>query len=104
MTVSLKKEIQSKKITLSVYGLGNVGGPIAAAWLRKGAKIIGVDISKKLLENIKNGISHQKEPFISDTFSNALKKKNLTITSDGIGASKNSDIKFVAVPVGLKKK
>ena len=103
MTVSLKKEIQSKKITLSVYGLGNVGGPIAAAWLRKGAKIIGVDISKKLLENIKNGISHQKEPFISDTFSNALKKKNLTITSDGIGASKNSDIKFVAVPVGLKK-
>ena len=100
---SLKSQIRNGKKTLAIYGLGNVGGPIAAAWLRKGAKIIGVDISKTLLKNIAEGTSHKKEPFISEIFSNALKKKNLTITSDGIEASRKSDIKFVAVPVGLKK-
>ncbi|KFM18518.1 UDP-N-acetyl-D-mannosamine dehydrogenase protein [Marine Group I thaumarchaeote SCGC AAA799-P11] len=100
---NLKSQIKNEKKILAIYGLGNVGGPITAAWLRKGAKIIGVDISRKLLENIKKGTSHQKEPFISDIFSNALKKKKLTVTSDGILASKKSDIKFVAVPVGLKK-
>ena len=103
MSQSLKQNIKNSNKIISVYGLGNVGGPIAAAWLRKGAKIIGVDISKKLLENIKNNKSHQKEPLISDTFSNALKKNFFSVTSDGIFASKKSDIKFVAVPVGLIK-
>jgi len=100
---TLSSQIKNEKKIIAIYGLGNVGGPIAAAWLRKGANIIGVDISKKLLENIKNNTSHQKEPLISDTFSNALKKKKFTITSDGIIASKKSNIKFIAVPVGLKK-
>lgn len=99
----LKSQIKNGKKIIAIYGLGNVGGPIAAAWLRKNAKIIGVDISKKLLSNIKNGKSHKKEPFISETFSKALKKNQLTLTSDGVDASKNSHIKFVAVPVGLKK-
>ena len=79
--MSIKSQIKSEKKVISIYGLGNVGGPIAAAWLRKGAKIIGVDISKKLLSDIKNGVSHKKEPFISETFANALKKRKLEITS-----------------------
>ncbi len=101
------KSIQSKIINgkkiISVYGLGNVGGPLAAAWIRTGAKIIGVDISQDLLNQIKNGTSHKKEPLISKTFTTAIKEKKLILTSDGIFASKKSDIKIVAVPVGLKK-
>jgi len=46
---NLKTLIKNHKKIIAVYGLGNVGGPIAAAWIRKGAKIIGVDISKKLM-------------------------------------------------------
>jgi len=101
---NLKTLIKNQKKIIAVYGLGNVGGPIAAAWIRKGAKIIGVDISKKLLSNIEMGKSHKKEPFISETFSKALKTGNLLLTSDGIKASKKSDIKIIAVPVGLKGK
>ena len=52
MTSSLKTQIKNKKIIFAIYGLGNVGGPIAAAWLKAGAKVIGVDISKKLLDEI----------------------------------------------------
>lgn len=99
---NLKSQIKNGKKIIAVYGLGNVGGPIAAAWLRQGAKIIGVDISKKLLSDIEKGISHKVEPFISETFSNALKKNKLELMSNGIEASKKSEIKFVVVPVGLK--
>lgn len=100
---NLKLQIKNGQKIIAIYGLGNVGGPIAAAWLRKGAKVIGVDISKSLLSEIQKGSSHKKEPNISETFSNALRKKKLTLTSDGIEASAISDIKFVAVPVGLKR-
>jgi nucleotide sugar dehydrogenase len=101
---NLKSLIKNHKKIISIYGLGNVGGPIAAVWLRKGAKIIGVDISKKLLSDIEDGKSHQKEPFVSEIFSNALKKRDLSLTSDGINASQISNIKILAVPVGLKEK
>lgn len=96
--------VKSKKKIIAIYGLGNVGGPLAAAWLRAGAKIIGVDISKKLLSEIKSNTSHKKEPFISETFTKALKEGNLEVTDNGPEASKNSHIKIVAVPVGLKGK
>ncbi len=101
---SLKKLINKHKIILSVYGLGNVGGPIAAAWLRKNAKIIGVDISKKLLNQIKENDSHKHEPFLSDIFSKSLSNGCLELTTDGIHASKKSMIKIVAVPVAIKNK
>jgi nucleotide sugar dehydrogenase len=92
-----------KQQIIAVYGLGNVGGPLAAAWLRAGAKVIGVDISEKLLTEIKNGNSHKKEPFISITFTSGLKAGNLSLNSNGVYASKQSHIKIIAVPVGLKK-
>ena len=82
--------------------MGNVGGPLAAAWLRANANLIGVDVSTKLLEEIKLGISHQHEPFLSQIFTKSLKKNKLQLTNDGILASKNSQIKIVAVPVALK--
>lgn len=92
-----------KNKLFAVYGLGNVGGPIAAAWLRAGAKVVGVDISKKLLRDIQKGKSHEKEPFISKTFSDGLTSNKFNITSNGIEASKKSNIKIIAVPVGLVK-
>lgn len=98
----LKLLIKNQKKIIAVYGLGNVGGPIAAVWLRKGGKVIGVDISKKLYSDILKGRSHKKEPFISETFSKALKQKRFILNSNGIEASIKSHIKIVAVPVALK--
>ncbi len=100
--MTAKKSNPSKKI-IAVYGLGNVGGPIAAAWLKKGFHIIGVDISKSLLDSIIKGTSHSKEPFISEIFSKNLEKKSLELTKDGEKASKKSTIKIISVPVAIKK-
>jgi nucleotide sugar dehydrogenase len=99
---NLKSALLTHKKVFAVYGLGNVGGPIAAAWLRGGTKVIGVDISKKLLSEIKKSTSHKKEPGVSETFTRSLKNKTFSITSNGIEASIQSDIKIIAVPVGLK--
>ena len=97
------KKILAKHV-FAIYGLGNVGGSIAAVWLRAGAKIIGVDISDILLNKIKSGNSHKKEPLLSETFTDALKKGTFTLSSNGVYASKKSSIKIIAVPVGLKNK
>lgn len=91
--------IRNQKLVLSVYGLGNVGGPITAAWLRQGAKVIGVDISTTLLSQIKAGLSHSKEPFVSNTLLKGLQKNNLSLTTNGVDASRASQIKIVTVPV-----
>ena len=98
-----KSSLTYHKKILAVYGLGNVGGPLAAAWLRAGFKIIAVDISKKLLSDITKGKSHKREHLVSETFSDALKKGKLSLTTDGVTASKQSKIKIVAVPVDIKK-
>ncbi len=99
---SLHSMIKNHKKIFAVYGLGNVGGPLASAWLRAGAKVIGVDISKKLLSEIRAGKSHKKEPFVSETFTNAFKKGALSLTNKGINASRKSHINIIAVPVALK--
>ena len=99
---NLKNSLIHHEKIISVYGLGNVGGSIASVWLRAGAKVIGVDISQKLLESIKNGTSHSIEPNVSQTFLKSLKNTNFVITNDGVHASKISDIKIIVVPVGLK--
>lgn len=99
---NLRSLVLNHKKIFAVYGLGNVGGPLAAAWLRAGAKVIGIDISTKLLSEIKSGTSHKKEPFISETFTKALKNNTLSLTSNGVASARQSDIKIVAVPVGLK--
>jgi len=46
----LKKLIHDRKKILTICGLGNVGGPIATAWLRAEAKVIGVDISYPVMK------------------------------------------------------
>lgn len=101
---NLTNDILNHKRVIAVYGLGNVGGPLAAAWLRAGAKVIGVDISRNLLSEIKRGTSHKKEPHVSETFTKSMKKGRFSVTPNGIDASKQSDIKIIAVPVGLKGK
>jgi nucleotide sugar dehydrogenase len=103
MKNKIKSDIKKHKIIFSIYGLGNVGAPIAAVWLRAGAKVIGVDISTNLLNDIKNGSSHKKEPFVSKVFTNGINNKSFSITNDGITASKNSDVKIIIVPVAISK-
>ncbi len=97
LATSLKKH----KLTVAVYGLGHVGSALSAVWLRAGARSIGVDISEDVIKMVSKGISSVNEPGVSQAFGAGIRKGRFIATMDGIHASRMSDFKIIAVPVGL---
>ena len=94
------REILSKKeLTVAVYGLGRVGLPLAAAWLRAGFKVIGADIQDERVKRINEGISPiLDEPGVPDAVQFYVKNGRFKATTDLIKASETSDVKLVTVP------
>lgn len=92
----LKSLIINKKARVGIIGLGYVGLPLAIQILRKGFKVIGVDIDKERVKNINLGRS-----FIDDVDSKALKKfvtaNKLRATTDYLHL-KDCDIIIICVP------
>ena len=97
----LAKRIKSGDLKIAVYGLGHVGSPIASAWLRAGASVIGVDKSPRVLENARKGKTHVPEPGVADAFTKALKEKRFSVYDDPVKASADSFLKMICVPVLL---
>ncbi len=91
--------IDIKSCKIAIYGLGQVGSVLAAVWLRKGASIIGVDISSKVIEEANNGFPNSREPGVREAFTKAINEERFYATDDGIRASKESKVKFIAVPL-----
>src|SRR5919109_5505965 len=97
----LIRKIRSGEFKIAVYGLGHVGSPLASAWLRTGAHVIGIDKSQEVLENARKGRTHIHEPGVSEAFSKALKQKRFLVYSNPIKASQDSHFKLICVPVLL---
>lgn len=97
--MSIYDAIISHKAKIGVYGLGQVGSAIAAVWLRKGAYVIGVDKSDYIIDQANKGFPNNREPYVKEAFSNAIREKRFIAMKDGAKASKESRIKFVAVPL-----
>ena len=99
LLLNLDNKIHSGEFRITVYGLGHVGSPIAAAWLRSGASVIGVDKSKIILQNAKEGKTHIPEPGVSEAYNMGLTNKKFYIYDDLIKASQDSFLKMICVPV-----
>src|SRR3989344_3694393 len=103
-SIGLKK-IYPKDITIAVYGLGKMGLPLASVFAKHGFKVIGVDIDKKIVDQINLGKNPvQEEPGLSLLVKSAVKKGLLKTTIDGIQASRDSYIKVIIVPTYLDSK
>ncbi|MCX8182325.1 MAG: nucleotide sugar dehydrogenase [Candidatus Methanomethyliaceae archaeon] len=101
----LKKDLAEGKITVAIYGMGRVGLPIAVAWLRAGARVIGVDINHGLVKTLNEGRTPlEDEPGINEWIKKGVEEAKFYSTSDGIDASRKSDIKIVVVPTTLNSK
>ena len=48
-----------------VVGQGYIGLPTAALFAKNDCDVIGVDINKKMIDDLNNGIIHIEEPGIS---------------------------------------
>ena len=99
LLLSLEGKIHSGEFKISIYGLGHVGSPIAAAWLRAGAHVIGVDKSTSILEYARQGKTSIPEPGVNEAFEKGISNKKLSIYDDLVKASKDSFLKMICVPV-----
>jgi len=98
----LIEALGSGEITVSVYGLGYVGTPLMAAWLSAGARAIGVDIDEGRVAAVAVGRSPVDEPGVEEALREALASGRLRATTDGVMASRESDVKLMAVPTRLR--
>ncbi len=98
----IKRILKDGQLKIAVYGLGHVGCPLAVAWLRAGANVIGVDKDPNVIGRASKGLSPVAEPGVTELFKKGLRSHKLSFTSDGIYASKESNFKIIAVPVDIK--
>jgi nucleotide sugar dehydrogenase len=93
------ERIRNGTLKIAVYGLGHVGSPLAAAWLRAGCHVIGVDTSELVLTAARNGHTLIHEPGIAEAYSEGLKNNRFELSSDPVDASNKSFFKMICVPV-----
>jgi nucleotide sugar dehydrogenase len=93
------ERIRNGTLKIAVYGVGHVGSPLAAAWLRAGCHVIGVDTSELVLTAARNGHTLIHEPGIAEAYSEGLKNNRFELSSDPVDASNKSFFKMICVPV-----
>ena len=93
------KKIKNGKLRIAIYGLGHVGAPLAAVWLRAGAHVIGVDKSKKVLADARRGRTTIPEPHVNGAFKRGIDSGRFELYDDPIKASQDSFFKMICVPV-----
>lgn len=100
--VSIRRSIRSGALTVAVYGQGYVGLALAAAWLRAGARVIGVDIDERKVEAIRSGQFGVPDAKVVKVLRENLGSR-YSITTDGVEASRMSEVKIIAVPIPLER-
>ena len=56
--VEIINKIDKNNFKVGILGLGYVGLPLSLNFCEKGIKVIGLDTNKKVLDKLKNSISH----------------------------------------------
>ena len=80
---------------IAVIGLGYVGLPVAVAFARSGASVIGFDVDRKRLDELHSGHDRTREVEPSD-----LKQQTLRYEHDA-GALAAADFYIVTVPTPI---
>ena len=102
MSQKLKEKILSKKVVISVIGLGYVGLPLAVRFAKRGFKVFGLESDKDRLSR-----SKAKDCYIDDVADkdliSVIDKKQL-IPTDDFSKIRESDIIVICVPTPLRRK
>ncbi len=91
--------VVSGEAWVAVYGMGYVGRALTAAFLRRGLRVIGVDIDEGKLSSIREGRVKFFEAEVREAIAGGLKSGALKLTSDAVEASRQSRVKVVTVPI-----
>lgn len=81
---------------ISVVGLGKLGAPLAAVLASRGFTVIGLDVSKTLVDALNAGRMPIVEPQLNELI--AANRERLSATMDPGEAVRSSEASFVIVP------
>jgi UDP-N-acetyl-D-mannosaminuronic acid dehydrogenase len=87
-----------KKIIINIIGLGYIGLPTAALLASKNFYVNGIDVDRKIIENINAGKIHIYEPGLERLVNRAIFKGNLKVFNKTVPG----DIFILCVPTPIK--
>jgi len=82
---------------IAIFGIGYVGLVTAATFLRKGHRVVCVDVLKDRVAMINDGKSPIFEPGLEDELEKGIRSGRLMATSDGVTAARCSRFIFICV-------
>jgi UDP-N-acetyl-D-glucosamine dehydrogenase len=101
MRETIIRKIESKDAVVGIVGLGYVGLPLAVAFADAGFKVIGIDISEKVVSTIMGGKSHVKDVQSSEVA--RFVDSGLLRASSDYRALEDADCISISVPTPLTK-
>ncbi|MCF6768124.1 UDP-N-acetyl-D-mannosamine dehydrogenase [Thiotrichales bacterium 19S11-10] len=84
---------------INVYGLGYIGLPTASLLATKGYDVLGIDVSKRVVDMINSGQVHIVEPDLDILVKSAVNSNKLQASLK----PKSADIHIIAVPTPFKE-
>ena len=97
----LLKRIEDRKATIAIIGLGYVGLPLAVEFAKGGFKVIGYDVSERVVRSLMEGRSHIQDVPSADVAK--LVRQGLFEATTDESRLKEADAVSIAVPTPLVK-
>jgi len=94
----LSTNLKKGKLTIGVIGVGRVGLPTAAVFADSGAKVVGADSNRDVVEAINRGETPIDEPGLKELIKHVVQAGKLKATTDVVTTAKISDALIVCVP------
>ncbi len=89
--------MSNRQIAVSVFGLGYVGCVSAACLASRGHRVVGVDVNRQKLDDLRQGSAPVVEERIGELTAEVVKAGTLTVTEDAHAAVTNTYISLVCV-------
>ena len=97
----LLRKITDRKATVAIVGLGYVGLPLAIEFAREGFKVIGYDISQRVVDRLNGGVSHIQDVSSADVAK--FVQKGLFVATTDEDRLREADAISIAVATPLVK-
>jgi UDP-N-acetyl-D-glucosamine dehydrogenase len=98
---ALIRKAESREALFGIVGLGYVGLPLAVELAKAGYRVIGMDVSERVVQGLMSGRSHVKDVSEADLAA-ARANDRFTATTDG-ARLKDADAISICVPTPLSK-